>query len=211
MREFYPVFLILSLVFFYQCNAIICPELGPYLENLSRMPFFPHFAFDPECIEKVQPRVGFYLSQGNFEKVCDVQFSREKGFKKIVTECNFQNLRKLNILVHGFTGNENGTLDLKDEILKTEKEAGVLTLDWSEGADVSFSWLRTAHTIFTAGLHSWLRSLAVYQQAASNTRYVGAALAIIIKEINLKYPGLSFHCIGHSLKAFVCGFAGKTL
>ena len=113
--------------------------------------------------------------------------------------------------MHGFTGNENGTLDLKDEILKTDKDAGGLTVDGSEGTDVTFSWLKTAHTIFTIGLHSWLRSLAVYQQAASNTRYVGAALANIIKEINLKYPGLSFHCISHSLGAFVCGFAGKTL
>ena len=113
--------------------------------------------------------------------------------------------------MHGFTGNENGTLDLKDEILKTDKDAGGLTVDGSEGTDVTFSWLKTAHTIFTIGLHSWLRSLAVYQQAASNTRYVGAALANIIKEINLKYPGLSFHCIGHSLGAHVCGFAGKSL
>ena len=41
--------------------------------------------------------------------------------------------------MHGFTGNENGTLDLKDEILKTDKDAGGLTVDGSEGTDVTFS------------------------------------------------------------------------
>ena len=121
MREFYPAFLVLKLLLFYQCNAKVCPELGPSLENLSRIPFFPHFGVDSECIEKVQPRVGLYFSRGNIEKACDVQFSTEKFFEDIVAECSFQNLRKLNILIHGFTGNENDTLDLKDEILKTEK------------------------------------------------------------------------------------------
>ena len=80
MREFYPAFLVLKLLLFYQCNAKICPELGPSLENLSRIPFFPHFAVDPECIEKVQPRVDIF--QGETLRKPVMFSSQERNFSR---------------------------------------------------------------------------------------------------------------------------------
>jgi len=63
------------------------------------------------------------------------------------------------------------------------------------------------------------RDPAYYWQAAANTRYMGVSVARVLSSVVDKmtvlsndpsYP-LSFHCIGHSLGAHICGFTGQTL
>lgn len=53
----------------------------------------------------------------------------------------------------------------------------------------------------------------LYDDAAKNTRIIGRQLAKFIAFIQKKFSAdmNSFHCIGHSLGAHVCGFTGKSL
>ena len=53
--------------------------------------------------------------------------------------------------------------------------------------------------------------LGPYHQASANTRYTGARIAKVLREIHLLNWEAKFHCIGHSLGSHSCGFAGKAL
>ena len=70
----------------------------------------------------------------------------------------------------------------------------VLVVDWSHGAGFALD-------------------KSFYHQAAANTRYVGAATALIVRQIDQmeRSSDLTVHCIGHSLGAHVCGFLGASL
>ena len=52
-----------------------------------------------------------------------------------------------------------------------------------------------------------------YTQAAANTQVVGAEIANLVNQmINKKGAKASdFHCIGHSLGAHICGYAGSRI
>lgn len=57
-----------------------------------------------------------------------------------------------------------------------------------------------------------------YYQAATNTRYMGVAVAKMLDSItNIletttnKVTNINLHCVGHSLGAHICGFTGATL
>ena len=72
-----------------------------------------------------------------------------------------------------------------------QEDFNVILVDWEGGANV---WL-------------WQ-----YEGAASNTRVVGAYLAKILELLEKTgYPMENVHCVGHSLGAQTCGFAGKLL
>ena len=62
----------------------------------------------------------------------------------------------------------------------------VLTVDWSEGAG----------------------PLTEYDIPAANTRYVGVATQLVVKQLNMA-EDVYIHCIGHSLGAHTCGFFGN--
>ena len=96
---------------------------------------------------------------------------------------------------------------MKNAIVEAQ-DTGVIIVDWYEGSNVDLGFLEgsTGATILSDFIN-----LAPYHQAAANTRYVGAALALVTQNIrNIKTP-LTIHCIGHSLGAHACGFLGKAL
>jgi pancreatic triacylglycerol lipase len=94
--------------------------------------------------------------------------------------------RKTFFVVHGFNsnGNTDWLLAIKDALLAKEPASQVFAVDWGSAA---------------AGLD--------YVTAAANAKTTGEKLAVFIKDINL--DPLNVHCIGHSLGAHACGFAGK--
>ena len=49
-----------------------------------------------------------------------------------------------------------------------------------------------------------------YKQGAGNTRYVGTAIGLLVEALRTKVSVYT-HCVGFSLGAQVCGFAGHHL
>jgi pancreatic triacylglycerol lipase len=89
-------------------------------------------------------------------------------------------------VVHGYSssGNVNWVQNIKDEILAKEKDVNVFIVDWGDGA-----------------------MNKDYLTAVFNMRITAQRLADFIK--NSGIDPLNVHCIGHSLGAHACGFAGK--
>ncbi|ESO92407.1 hypothetical protein LOTGIDRAFT_216931 [Lottia gigantea] len=91
------------------------------------------------------------------------------------------------MISHGFI--ENGRTSwmgkMKDEMLK-HGDYNVINIDWGSG------------------------SLPPYTQATANTRVVGAVVARLIKYLQKELGAKpeTFHLIGHSLGAHICGYAG---
>ena len=76
------------------------------------------------------------------------------------------------------------------EYLLTKSDYNVFAIDWSKGA----------HSIN-------------YFQSAADTRVVGAMVALFMAQLFIvtnQFP-YDMHCIGHSLGAHICGFAGQRL
>ncbi|KAK3612363.1 hypothetical protein CHS0354_011083 [Potamilus streckersoni] len=94
------------------------------------------------------------------------------------------------IVVHGF--NQDASADwietMKNELLKAG-DFNVLVVDWKKGSRI------------------------VYDQAAANTRVVGAEIARLITFLIEKFGANAddFHVIGHSLGAHIGGYAGERL
>ena len=76
-----------------------------------------------------------------------------------------------------------------------QPEYQVITVGWEKGAKFL------------------VPSLKRYENAVSNSRVVGALIAQLLNSIHhvTRYPMRKVHCIGHSLGAHACGFAGKRL
>ena len=98
------------------------------------------------------------------------------------------------VIVHGFAGSSKnpwvGEMWRKILLEDPRGEVAVLVVDWEHGAREQINWLRPTH---------------LYHPAAANTRYVGRAIERIVSQLN----PTTTHCIGHSLGAHVCGFAGQ--
>ena len=93
------------------------------------------------------------------------------------------------IIVHGFCHDSLLTpwdFDMKDAILRGE-DANVIIVNWTKGGCFP------------------------YTQATANTQLVGVEIANLINLIvvNSSTSASSFHCIGHSLGAHTCGYAGE--
>ncbi|KAK8774171.1 hypothetical protein V5799_011295 [Amblyomma americanum] len=103
----------------------------------------------------------------------------------------FQPHRPTKIIVHGFMDNiivGKWLFDMKDRFLET-MDCNVVVVDWRGG------------------------NVLPYSQATANCRVVGAEIAFLVKMIErvLGTSQSSFHCIGHSLGAQICGYAGARL
>lgn len=103
----------------------------------------------------------------------------------------FQPRKPTKIIVHGFMDNilvGNWLFEMKDRFLDT-MDCNVIVVDWRGG------------------------NVLPYSQATANCRVVGAEIALLVKtaERVLGSSQASFHCIGHSLGAQICGYAGARL
>lgn len=103
------------------------------------------------------------------------------------------------IVTHGFTNSIKSEWmhNLTKELLKKDPHVAVLKVGWGHGSGA----LPKTNVLY-------------YFQATANTRYVGAVIGRVIEELkklvkNNFSRDITFHCIGHSLGAHVCGFVGK--
>ena len=114
-------------------------------------------------------------------------------------------------MVHGFLkslSNSKWMHKLADQLMSTDsvssqnKTRAVLLVGWGHGSGALP-----------------FRDPLYYYQAAANTRYMGVSVARVLfsfmdkLSILTNHPNhpMVFHCIGHSLGAHICGFAGQTL
>jgi len=190
-----------------------CQELGSQLGSFDS-DVFDHMNREPQCLEQIQPKLTLY-TKSNSPRGCDLtqqDTSLGNAYYEIPADCqaDLSNLNKVVFLVHGFSLGQESTDEyesMKKATIKAEG-TGAIIVDWHQGSSVDLTSLKgsTASTIF-----SELINLGPYHQAAANTRYVGAALAIVTENIRKIKTPMTTHCIGHSLGAHVCGFLGKTL
>ncbi|RNA40557.1 pancreatic lipase-related 2-like [Brachionus plicatilis] len=100
----------------------------------------------------------------------------------------FNYSQETKFIIHGFTdeGLDEKIVLIKDNFLKVEKYLNVINVDWKDGAK--------GPNYFTA---------------VENVEIAGNKVGSFIKEA--KIDPSKVHCIGHSLGAHVCGFAGKEI
>merc|ERR1740129_1854284 len=91
---------------------------------------------------------------------------------------------------------------MSDYLISNEESTAVLVVGWGHGS----GGLPVPDPLY-------------YYKAAANTRYMGVMLKkVLVSMVELGMTmtnrldrGPSFHCIGHSLGAHICSFAGKAL
>ena len=99
-------------------------------------------------------------------------------------------MEHLAVLVHGFTGGKDNwwIADMWRKILAHDPRpnVAVLIVDWSSSYGAGYALNKS-----------------MYYQAAANTRYVGAATALVVRQIDqMERPSnLTVHCVGHSKAA----------
>jgi len=96
------------------------------------------------------------------------------------------------VLTHGWIDNTEGTVqswfqDSKDAF-REHTNVNLVSVDWRYGSQI-----------------------LDYFQAASNTQTVGRAIGNIFQKLKKKagFKPAQFHCVGHSLGAHACAYAGK--
>jgi len=104
----------------------------------------------------------------------------------------FMGDRRTIFVVHGWTNSleSDYMTDIKDALLERE-DANVILVEWKKGASYN----------------------PRYYKSATNTRVVGAEIAFIMRRLMNEYKNTtpdSLWCIGHSLGAHSCAFAGET-
>jgi len=102
-------------------------------------------------------------------------------------------------IIHGYYSDSTAQWlhDMKNNIQLHDNRHGkvaVILVDWGD---------------FWFNIIDWV---GPYIESAQDTQYVGYGLAIIADAIKKGFKRkIYFHCIGHSLGAHICGFAGKQL
>lgn len=115
--------------------------------------------------------------------------SRPSSFVTVTSQnlasAGFSHTKETKFIVHGFSSDPSSIINIKTELLKIY-DVNVIMVNWKQGAQAPD-----------------------YFSAASNTRQVGEKIAKFITDSRITTSRV--HCIGHSLGAHVCGFAGKNL
>jgi len=195
-------------------ELVSCPELGPVLGTFNSWDFL-HMEQKPQCKENIMPEMTLYTRKNESQNCLLIQKDSRNVFSDydISSECvaQLQDLEKVVFLVHGFTllGSDLGQYEkMKTEIIQ-DRSTGVIIVDWIEGSKIDVSHLQDRGVV---SILLDFVNLGPYQQAAANTRYIGAAMAMVtanIRKVMSQDPFM--HCIGHSLGAHACGFLGKAL
>ncbi|XP_018026135.1 pancreatic lipase-related protein 2 [Hyalella azteca] len=98
---------------------------------------------------------------------------------------------KVYLITHGYRSNGSSSWAklLTGELMRANSSNNVVVVNWSKGANVD------------------------YAQSVANIRVVARQLAFLINSLQViqGIPSHSFHLIGHSLGAHVCGIAGTYL
>ena len=193
-------------------SSTFCPELSQTLGNFSSSDF-THIHCNPECFEQVQPTLTLYTSSSQSNCQLSIGCQLQQGDLKSLStsiRSDLHDIHKVVFLVHGFQIAKTDLKEwkaMKNDIIK-EKNTAVILVDWFNGANADLSFLENS----SYDVLSDLFNLMPYHQAAANTRYIGAMIANVIKNIRSVSKAQSlFHCVGHSLGAHSCGFAGKEL
>ena len=147
------------------------------------------------CFNDNEPFGHFPLPQDPNGKIAPSYWLHRAGQAARVIHDPQELAQEAIFLVHGFSESYNSSQrwakDMVANLHVVKPEADVIFVDWSRGAVPGTGW-------------------RIYLQAASNTRAIGAAIAAFI-DSNPKVNAANYHCIGFSLGAQVCGFAGKRL
>ena len=111
---------------------------------------------------------------------------------------NFSLSKETILLIHGFQAivdDDSWMIRMKDEFYNNNFDYNICIVDWTKGANVE-----TFHH-------------PDYPKASQNTRVVGDVTGQLIDWLSnytqQSYENDKFTCIGHSLGAHVCGYAGK--
>ena len=184
-------------------QKVTCPEL-------NNKTFTNDKPFDvlgiPRCREEARPVMKLYFpvqkNERHKKSKCELDpfyipnIKTTKCFKKLKER---NDINKVVVIVHGFLNNfkDQWMHDMKREIQSKDSKntsVAVIIVGWGDGF--------------------WNELLVErYMKVAQNTRYVGYALFLMLKEMHriVSTGKLFVHCIGHSLGAHICGFAGKNL
>lgn len=143
-----------------------------------------------ELVEYSENWPDFYFYPRGGENNSSLLLSTNKATLNNVT--SFDSRLPTVFIVHGFTDDHlvDSFQYLKDQ-LNEYTQVNVIMVDWKEGAAFSISFDIN------------------YDEATENTRIVGKSIAEYIKSNNIDPKTVT--CIGHSLGAHCCGFAGKNV
>jgi len=136
----------------------------------------------PKCVEKFGITLGLYTrSNQNYPLYIERTGDLPDSY--------WREKGRVVFLVHGYMNDfeSNYMIGIKDRILK-EEDARVIKVDWKSGANSVY-----------------------YPNSAANTRTVGAEIAFIIQKLIRDHAYTEPWCIGFSLGAHACGFAGNTI
>jgi pimeloyl-ACP methyl ester carboxylesterase len=117
--------------------------------------------------------------------------------------------RQMTLIVHGW--NDWMNADWRSEMSNAICSSGsgyVMKVQWNSNSLDLTSLAKTAYNTLLSGWSGLLSGDIIYKTSADNTRKVGKELADYLNTLGLTGNTL-VHCIGHSLGAHVCGFAGK--
>jgi len=149
-----------------------------------------------------------------------IVFTTDKPYQHLPLPVCAENMHPLTMTLYTRTDPKNGKEISRDSIPDTfdaNKPTMFLTHGWLMSYAVPFHAEQIPAALQAGDSNvitvSWPGGSIQpdYQQAASNTRAVGALIGIII-DILVEEKGAdrsSCHCVGHSLGAHVCGHAGK--
>lgn len=181
-------------------NKTVCPEL--HNKTFTNQAPFDILGF-PECDLKTKLKI--YLPENKELDInatsCDIDI---RFFPSNETrECldllkRRKDVNKVAMITHGWMQKFEAEWmhKMKDSILEEDTSNGgvaVIIVGWNEDGN-------TIDDLFN------------YIGIAADTRYIGYGLSLVATEIKKHIPRhISLHCIGHSLGAHVCGFAGKYL
>lgn len=134
----------------------------------------------PKCVEKFGVTFGLY-TRSNANYPLNIERTGD------IPDPWYTSKGRVVFLVHGYMNDfeANYMIGIKDRILK-EEDARVVKVDWKDGANSIY-----------------------YPNSAANTRTVGAEIALITQRLGKEANYVEPWCIGFSLGAHTCGFAGQ--